>query len=44
MNREEKLQAVNIATEQELTMEYIEEGALEHGVSVDEFLDMMLEN
>ena len=44
MNREEKLNAINQGTQQNLTMEYIEQGAQEYGVSVDEMLDMMLQD
>jgi hypothetical protein len=40
----EKLTAINKLTQQELTMEYIERGAVEYGISVDEMLDMMLES
>ncbi len=44
MSREEKLNAINQGTQQSLTMEYIVQGAEEHGVSVDEMLDMMLQD
>lgn len=44
MSREEKLSALNKATQQELTMEYIERGAKEYEISVDEMLDLILEN
>ena len=44
MNNEEKLEKINKATEQSLTMEYIKEGADNYGISVDEMLDLMLED
>lgn len=44
MSKEEKLDIVNTATEQELTMEYIEQGAKEYEITVDEMLDLMLES
>lgn len=44
MNKIEKLNALNKATEQELTIEYIEQNAIEFGLSVDEMLDLALEN
>lgn len=44
MNREEKLDVINKATQQNLTMEYIEQGAIEYEISVDEMLDLMLES
>tara|TARA_R110002074_G_scaffold82630_1_gene184584 strand:- start:200 stop:358 length:159 start_codon:yes stop_codon:yes gene_type:complete len=44
MNLEEKLKTINEATEQSLTMEYIEEGAVDFGISTDEILDLMLED
>jgi hypothetical protein len=44
MSKEEKLDVINKGTEQELTMEYIEQGAKEYEISVDEMLDLMLES
>ena len=44
MSKEEKLKIINEATKQSLTMEYIEEGAVEYEISTDEMLDLMLEN
>ena len=44
MNNEDKLKAINEATGQSLTMEYMEEGANEYGISLDEMLDLALEN
>lgn len=44
MSKEEKLDVVNKATEQKLTMEYIEQGAKEYEITIDEMLDLMLES
>jgi len=40
--REEKLAKINKETDQELTMEYIEEGAKNYGSTLDGMLDFML--
>ncbi len=44
MSKEEKLNMINKATQEELTMEHVEQNAKEYGISVDEMLDLVLEN
>ena len=44
MNDEEKLEKINKATEQTLTLEDIKEGAAEYEISTEEMLDLMLED
>jgi len=44
MSKEEKLNMINKVTEEELTMEHVMQNAKEYGISVDEMLDLVLEN
>ena len=44
MSEEEKIAIINKATEQNLTLEYIEEGAREYGITTNEMLNLMLED
>ena len=44
MTQTEKLEKINKATNQSLTMKYIEKGAREYGITVDEMLDLMIES
>jgi hypothetical protein len=44
MSKEEKLNMINKVTQEELTMEHVKQNAKEYGISVDEMLDLVLEN
>jgi hypothetical protein len=44
MTKEEKIEIINQSTKQSLTLEYIEEGARDYGITIDEMVDLMLED
>ena len=44
MSEDEKIEKINKATDQSLTKEYWETGASEYGISLNDILDLALED